>query len=86
MIQDLIIAATRRGFLCKHVPPCPKCGEVHQIQLVEWIHGLAKWKCRTCKYAWLFEPSALKTGTPDVNDWCEIAIDADVSAVLDLSL
>lgn len=45
----------RRERLCENgPPPCPKCGEKHQIQLVNWISAI-RWKCRMCKTEWLGE-------------------------------
>jgi len=35
---------------------CPKCGESWQIQLVDWMIMPARWKCRTCKTRFEFDP------------------------------
>lgn len=36
----------------KHpAPPCPACGEQHQMQLTNSLTVPAHWKCRTCKHA-----------------------------------
>lgn len=51
-----LLLAQRREQLCKQTPPCPKCGEVHQIQLQDWLNKPAKWRCRPCGHKWSHEP------------------------------
>lgn len=51
MIEGAVKLAERREALCKNVPPCPYCGEAHQIQLLEWF-GEVEWKCRECGHVY----------------------------------
>ena len=49
--------AYRRTVLSNYTPSCPKCGaSKFHMQLVNWQTNPAEWKCRTCKYKFLFEP------------------------------
>jgi len=36
LLAGAIALSDRRHELSKRVPPCPKCGEARQIQIVEW--------------------------------------------------
>lgn len=45
----------RREFLCRNAPYCPKC-KTAQVQLREWFHVPAEWKCRHCKTEFTYEP------------------------------
>lgn len=55
--EDIIVATLiRRDWLGVNHPACPKCGEAHQIQMVEWLKETPDWKCRTCKHKFQHEP------------------------------
>ena len=40
--------AQRRLMLAKCTPPCPKCGEDKQLQIIHWVTLPTVWKCRSC--------------------------------------
>ena len=57
--DDLVLAFLLRLEWLKDNPPpsCSKCGEPKQFQLIDWLYSdSAKWKCRTCKYKFNYEP------------------------------
>lgn len=46
--------ALRCEALCNNAPVCPKCDST-QIQLIEYMDTVAKWKCRHCRTKFYFE-------------------------------
>lgn len=46
----------RRQLFREWASACPTCGEVWQVQLVDWLVSPGRWRCRVCKTAWAFEP------------------------------
>lgn len=46
----------REDFLLAHVPPCPRCKEKTQIQLLSISMVPARWRCRMCKEYYIKEP------------------------------
>lgn len=45
----------RRERLCADVPPCPKCWELRQIQLVDYYAIPARWRCRLCRHKFTYD-------------------------------
>lgn len=45
----------RRKRLCSKPMICPNC-KSRQVQLVEYLHPPARWKCRSCKFKFVYEP------------------------------
>ena len=50
VIASLTEFVTRREALCAKAPKCAKCGEVQQMQLVDWTGPVVVWRCRMCKH------------------------------------
>lgn len=54
-IDELLKLSDRVAMLCHHAPRCPACNDV-QVQVVDYTHTPALWKCRMCKHRFSFEP------------------------------
>jgi hypothetical protein len=50
-----IYANDRLDFLSRHPPRCAACDH-EQIQLMDYFHSPAEWRCRICKHRFTFEP------------------------------
>lgn len=60
----------RRMHLGRARKTCPKCGEVHQIQLTGYINTYpAEWKCRICKHRFSFESEGKDAYKPNEHRW-----------------
>lgn len=59
IIKDALVYADRREYLSKEMNKqkltCDKCG-TNQVQLTGYIEQNAEWKCRHCKYIFIWEP------------------------------
>lgn len=53
--HELFVLADRLAMLCHHMPRCAACGDA-QVQVVDYFHVPALWKCRVCKHRFSFEP------------------------------
>ena len=45
----------RRLRVSRHAPGCLRCRST-QCQLREWLQVPARWKCRICKFRFVYEP------------------------------
>lgn len=54
-MNNAIESHSRREYLCKHIPICPKC-ENEQVQLLDHLITPAEWRCRSCRHSFLFVP------------------------------
>ena len=56
-MRDLRALMDRADFVFRNAPPCPRCGETMQIQVITYLEPPAEWRCRTCKHKFVHEPT-----------------------------
>lgn len=54
-VDELFILADRLAMLCHFAPKCVACGR-DQVQVTDYFHTPALWRCRECKHRFSFEP------------------------------
>jgi tRNA(Ile2) C34 agmatinyltransferase TiaS len=64
LLDELEAIWTRREFINRNVPHCPRCREQMQIQIID-IGQPAQWRCRMCKHRFAYEPARDSSLTPE---------------------
>lgn len=58
-LDVLFDLADRLAMLSHHAPACAACASP-QVQVIDYFHTPALWKCRLCKHRFSFEPDQQK--------------------------